>query len=433
MSKIKLDISNIYNTVSSEDIHQLKQKSELCNNKLHNKTGPGSDFLGWLDINSFMPEELLRRINNTAKTFAIDTECIVVIGIGGSYLGSKAIINSLKPAFIDYANSENPEILYAGINLCEDFLHELIEYLENKSFKIIVISKSGTTTEPAISFRILKEYVIQRYGKDEIANRIIAITDKRNGGLRAMADQEAYSSFIIPENIGGRYSVLTAVGLFPIACAGYNIYKIIEGALQMQSSTSSNIPHEENIASLYSASRNLLYSKGKNTEILVNYNPKLHDFAEWWKQLFGESEGKNNSGIFPSNADFTTDLHSLGQYIQEGTKNIFETVISVEKQLNELRIPYIAEDTDKINYIANKRISEVNKKAEEGTRLAHIDGDVPNIIIGIPELNEFYIGQLIYFFEKSCALSGYLMGINPFDQPGVEAYKKNMFKLLGRI
>ncbi len=379
-----------------------------------------------------MPEKLIQEINDTAQNFSNDTDCIVVIGIGGSFLGTKAVISALSPGFSQYDGSTFPKIIYAGINLCEDYLHELIEYLNKKSFKLIIISKSGTTIEPAIAFRILKEYTEKRYGIAKAKNRIITITDKDNGALRKISDKKAYKSFIIPDNIGGRYSVLSTVGLFSIAVAGFDINKIIKGASEMQLMTGLNIPFENNIAAIYAAARNVLFNNNKTTEIIVNYNPKLQFFAEWWKQLFGESEGKENSGIFPTNANYTTDLHSLGQFIQEGNKNIFETVISIKKPGNELKIPFDVDNSDNLNYLAGKRMSELNKMAEKGVRQAHLDGDVPNIIINVPMINEYYLGQLIYFFEKSCALSAYHMGVNPFDQPGVEAYKNKMFKLLGR-
>ena len=319
MSKIELDISNIYNSISHESILELKNSCEKNNTNLHDKTGLGSNFLGWVNINSFMPEELISRINDTAISFSQDTECIVVIGIGGSYLGSKAIINALSSGFPSHLNSGHPEIIYAGINLCEDYLYELINYLDNKSFKLIVISKSGTTTEPAIAFRVLKENIEKKYGIADSKNRIIVITHKDKGALRFMADKEGYKSFTIPEDIGGRYSVLTAVGLFTIAAAGFNINKIIEGASEMQLLTDQDITFEKNAAAIYAAARNVLYNKGKTIENVVNYNPKLHYFAEWWKQLFGESEGKKNSGIFPASVDFTSDLHSLGQIFQPGS------------------------------------------------------------------------------------------------------------------
>jgi glucose-6-phosphate isomerase len=350
------------------------------------------------------------------------------MGIGGSYLGAKSVIDALAPYFSD--NDSKTNIIYAGHNISEDYLSELLSYIENKSFALVIISKSGTTTEPAIAFRLLRNKLEEKYGKSESKDRIIAITDAKKGALRTLADKEGYKTFIIPDNIGGRYSVLTPVGLLPIALAGYDINKLIAGALEIEKNTNSKVSFENNIAAIYASARYELYKSGKKIEILANFEPKLNYFAEWWKQLYGESEGKDGKGIFPANVNFTTDLHSLGQYIQEGERSLFETVLSLEKPNKTLKIPSDEVNLDKLNYLSDKRINEVNKMAETGTRLAHIDGGVPNIKIDIPQISEFYIGQLIYFFEKACAISGYLIDVNPFNQPGVEEYKRNMFALL---
>jgi glucose-6-phosphate isomerase len=357
-------------------------------------------------------------------------EVLVVVGIGGSYLGAKAVNDALAHSF-DHLNAgdENPLVLYAGQNISEDYLYELTDILKSIEFGICVISKSGTTTEPAIAFRLLKEMLEEKVGKEEARERIVAITDESKGALRTLADQEGYKTFVIPDNVGGRYSVLTPVGLLPIAVAGHDIKALVAGAKSMQD-YSVAAAFDENPALLYAATRNALYQKGKGIEILANYNPKLHNVAEWWKQLYGESEGKENKGIFPASVDFTSDLHSMGQYIQEGQRNIFETVISVAKPNHTVLIPEDKDNLDKLNYLAGKRVDEVNKMAELGTQLAHVDGGVPNLQIEMPQLNEFYLGELLYFFEIACGVSGYILDVNPFDQPGVEAYKSNMFALL---
>ena len=384
-----------------------------------------------------MPAEIsadhLKSIEATAERLRNKADYVVVTGIGGSYLGARAVIDALNDSF-DHLKGErkNPVILYAGHNISEDYTYELLELLKDKSFGIIVISKSGTTTEPAIAFRVLKELLETKYDKSEVKERIVAITDAKKGALRTLAEQEGYETFVIPDDVGGRYSVLTPVGLLPIAVAGFSISELVRGAKTMRDLTGTDVPFDKNPSSIYAATRNLLYQKGKKTEILVNYHPKLHYFAEWWKQLYGESEGKENKGIFPAAVDFTTDLHSMGQWIQEGERTIFETVISVGAARHRVLIPRDEANLDNLNYLAGKRIDEVNKMAELGTRIAHTDGGVPNIRIELPELNEYYLGQMIYFFEKACGISGYILGVNPFDQPGVEAYKKNMFALLGK-
>ncbi len=433
MEQIKLDISNVSNFVSLATIGDYKKQVLDANKALHEGTGEGNDFVGWVGLPSSITEEYLAEVEETAKKMQKNIDVLVVVGIGGSYLGAKAVIDSLSGSFDNFnAKNKNPRVIYAGINLSEDYLAELREFLKDKSYGICVISKSGTTTEPAIAFRILKNDIEEKFGKEDAKNRIVAITDAEKGALKIVADNEGYKTFVIPDNVGGRYSVLTPVGLIPIAIAGFDIRKIVEGAKLMEQNTSSDKEFENNIAGVYAATRNALYKRNYKTEILVNYNPKLQYMGEWWKQLFGESEGKNNKGIFPASANFTSDLHSLGQYIQEGERTLFETIISVKGTKYKLAIPENKEDHDKLNYLAGKNIEFVNEKAMLGTLQAHLDGGVPNIIVEIPELSEFYVGQLIYFFEKACGIGGYLLEVNPFDQPGVEAYKTNMFKLLGK-
>jgi len=430
MKHLQIDLKNALSFIDQDKFYDYKKIITDQEEKIKNKTGKGNDFLGWVNLPQNISSEQIKDINNTAEELKKISEVIVVVGIGGSYLGAKSVIEALSGQF-DYLNQErkDPHILFAGQNLSEDYHYELLNFLKDKKFSVIVISKSGTTTEPAIAFRLLRKELETRFGKDETSKRIVAITDASKGALREMVTKENYKSFVIDDDIGGRYSVLTPVGILPIACAGFNITELINGAKSMidfsESSTSENNPIYQ-----YAAIRNALYSEDKTTEILANYDPRLNFIAEWWKQLFGESEGKENKGIFPASVSFTTDLHSLGQYVQEGLRNIFETVISVEKTKFDLQIPEDEDNFDKLNYLAEKPIDFVNKMAELGTTLAHIDGNVPNIKLTIPEINEYYIGNLIYFFEKSCAISGYLLDINPFDQPGVEAYKKNMFALL---
>ena len=398
--------------------------------KLDTGSGEGSDFLGWLHLPSETPQSLVDSINKTAERLRENCEYVVCVGIGGSYLGAKAVIYGLSGLFDDFygPKPKEPKILYAGQNIGEEYMAELQQLLEGKTFGIIVISKSGTTTEPAIAFRILKEQLEKQGGRDKAKDLIVAVTDAHKGALRTLATQEGYETYVIPDNVGGRFSVLTPVGLLPIACAGYNIEKLLDGARQMEQTALR--PGPENPVEIYARMRNALYRSGKKIEILVNYNPKLHYFSEWWKQLYGESEGKDGKGIFPASVDNTTDLHSMGQWIQEGERTIFETVVSVKTPAITRRIPQDAANLDGINYLADKRIDEVNKMAELGTKLAHVDGGVPNIRIEIEKLDEHWLGQLIYFFEKSVGVSGYLLGVNPFNQPGVEAYKKNMFALL---
>ncbi len=424
MDKIQINIKDVLNTVSMTDIEALKSEADNGLAKLVDGTGLGSDFLGWVKLPTSTPEILLDDINNTAKHLRDNCDAVVCIGIGGSYLGAKAVVEALGNAM---GETKGPRILFAGQNIGEDYLYELQEYLKGKRFGIIVISKSGTTTEPAIAFRLLKEQLEKQVGRDEAGKLIVAITDARKGALRTLSTTEGYKTYVIEDNVGGRFSVLTPVGLLPIAVAGYDIKALIKGACAMEDDTLSG---KDNSALLYAMTRNALYRSGKKIEILVNYNPKLHFFGEWWKQLYGESEGKDGKGIFPAAVDNTTDLHSMGQWIQEGERTIFETVISVGSTERELRIPSDEANLDGLNYLAGKRVDEVNKMAELGTRLAHVDGGVPNLHITLPALEEQYLGQLIYFFEAACGISGYILGVNPFNQPGVEDYKRNMFALL---
>ena len=433
MKNISLNIDKALGTVSKEQVYAQEAKAMECIATLHNGNGAGNDFLGWLHLPSSITDTELADIENTANVLRSKCEVVVAIGIGGSYLGTKAVVEALNNSFDWLQNDrKNPVMLYAGHNIGEDYLYELSEVLKGKQFGIINISKSGTTTEPALAFRILKKQLEDAVGKEEAKHRIVAITDAKRGALRTLADQEGYKTFVIPDNVGGRFSVLTPVGLLPIAVAGISIRDLVAGAVSMEKATDASVPFADNMAAIYAATRNELYKNGKKIEILVNFCPKLHYVSEWWKQLYGESEGKDNKGIFPAAVDFSTDLHSMGQWIQEGERTIFETVISVDKVNHKLEVPSDEANLDGLNFLAGKRVDEVNKMAELGTQLAHVDGGVPNIRIVIPELSEFSIGQLLYFFEKACGISGYLLGVNPFNQPGVEAYKKNMFALLNK-
>lgn len=433
MTGLKLDISNTFPFVSKETIFGYKEDVKHHLEALHHKTGAGSELTGWIDLPSRITENDISEIEKVADELSNMADIVVVIGIGGSFLGAKAIISALSHNF-EYLIDRNkaPYILFAGQNIGEDYLSELIEVLDKKNYAIIVISKSGTTTETAIAFRILKNHLEQQIGVKETRKKIIAITDRKKGALRTMVNQSGYKSLEIPDDTGGRYSVLTPVGLLPIATAGFSIRKFIEGARIMEKRTGLAIPFEENPSALYAATRHALYRTGKTTEILANFNNKLKYISEWWKQLYGESEGKENKGIFPASVNFTADLHSMGQYIQEGERNLFEIIISVADTDYALKIPDDPDNLDELNYLAGKRMDEVNKMAEIGTILAHVDGGVPNIRIEIPRINEHHLGELIYFFKKACGISGYLLGVNPFNQPGVEAYKKNMFALLGK-
>ncbi len=431
MSTIKVNVKEVLGTVSAEQIEALNPEAAQAMEFLHKGTGAGSDFLGWVNLPEDTSAELLADIEATAKQLRETCDYVVSIGIGGSYLGAKAVIEALSDSFASLRGMEDDRrcrVLFAGQNIGEDYLHELQDFLADKKFGIIVISKSGTTTEPAIAFRLLKEQLESKLGKAEASKRIVAITDEKRGALRQLATEEGYKTFVIADNVGGRFSVLTPVGLLPIAVAGFDIRALMDGARQMQRDTLAS--DDSNLAFLYATTRNALYRAGKKIEILVNYNPKLHFFGEWWKQLYGESEGKDHKGIFPAAVDNSTDLHSMGQWIQDGERTIFETVVSVAEPRHEVVIPMDAANLDGLNYLAGKRVDQVNKMAELGTRIAHVDGAVPNILITIPALEERYLGELIYFFEKACGISGYLLEVNPFNQPGVEDYKRNMFALL---
>jgi len=430
MQSIVLDISKVFGFISEEQIFNQTEAAETANAKLENGSGKGNDFLGWLHLPSSTTETVLDEILNTANNLRAQCETVVIVGIGGSYLGAKAAIDAISGSF-DNLSNKKPLVVYAGHHIGEDYLYELSEFLKGKSFGIINISKSGTTTEPALAFRLLKKQLENAVGVEDARKRIVAITDKERGALRTLANREGYKTFVIPDNVGGRFSVLTPVGLLPIAVAGIDIRQLIAGAVEMEKATETGIPFKENPAALYAAVRNELYKHGKKIEILANFNPKLHYVAEWWKQLYGESEGKENKGIFTAAVDFTTDLHSMGQWIQEGERSIFETVLSVARSRYTVEVHKEDADLDGLNYLSGKRVDYINKMAELGTMQAHVDGGVPNIRIEIPELNEYCLGQLFYFFERACGISGYLLGVNPFDQPGVEAYKKNMFALLG--
>ena len=434
MKNISVDITKAAQFLKPGAVEAYESQVKAAQEALENGTCPGNDFLGWLHLPTSITPEFLSEIQKTANTLRDKCEVIVVAGIGGSYLGARAVIEALGNSFAWLtAEKKNPIILFAGNNIGEDYLFELTEYLKGKKFGVINISKSGTTTETALTFRLLKKQCEAQRGKAEAKDVIVAVTDAKKGAARTCADKEGYKSFIIPDNIGGRFSVLTPVGLLPIACAGFDVKQLVSGAQEMERVCGKEVPFNQNPAALYAAVRNGLYSEaGKKIEIVVNFQPKLHFFAEWWKQLFGESEGKDNKGIFPAACDFTTDLHSMGQWIQEGERSIFETVISIEEPENKLLFPHDEENLDGLNFLEGKRIDDVNKMAELGTRLAHVDGGVPNIRISVPCLNAYYIGQLIYFFEIACGISGNLLQVNPFNQPGVEAYKKNMFALLNK-
>ncbi len=433
MEFLKLDISKAISFLPTGSLKSFEKKVEKQHPILLSGNGKGNDFLGWVRLPSGSTPELVQQIREDADRMANSSQLLIVIGIGGSYLGARAIIEALNHPFNQLLpNRKKPIILYAGENLGEDYHVGLMDILDNYDYSIAVISKSGTTTEPAVAFRILKAHIEKKYGRRQAARRIIAITDASRGALKVLANEEGYSTYVIPDDVGGRYSVLTPVGLIPIAAAGFDIEKLMHGAREMEEFCIENSSAKNNPAILYSAIRNALYNQGKVVELLVNYQPNLYYFTEWWKQLYGESEGKENKGIFPAGAGFTTDLHSLGQFIQDGSRMLFETTLSVENPKNELRVPSDDKDLDGLNFLAGKRISEINRMAELGTLLAHIDGGVPNINISISSVNEENLGQLIYFFEFACSLSGYTLGVNPFDQPGVEAYKKNMFALLNK-
>ncbi len=430
---LKLNIEKTFGFISKESVSAYEAEVKAAQEALEKGTRPGNDFLGWLHLPSSITAEHLADLNATAQVLRENCEVVVVAGIGGSYLGARAVIEALSNSFTWLQEKKDaPVILYAGHNIGEDYLYELTTYLKDKKFGVINISKSGTTTETALAFRLLKKQCEDQRGKEMAKKVIVAITDACKGAARTTADKEGYKSFIIPDNVGGRFSVLTPVGLLPIAVAGFDINKLVAGAVEMEKACGIDVPFCENPAAIYAATRNELYRQGKKIEILVNYNPKLHYVSEWWKQLYGESEGKEGKGIFPASVDFSTDLHSMGQWIQEGERTIFETVISVENVNHTLQVPTDEENLDGLNFLSGKRVDEVNKMAELGTQLAHIDGGVPNLCIVLPALNEENIGGLLYFFEIGCGISGYVLGVNPFNQPGVEAYKKNMFALLNK-
>ncbi len=428
---LSLDLSKISSFVSNEEMDNMRSSVEMAENILNSRTGAGSDFLGWTDLPFNYDKDEFQRIKNAAKKIQSNSDVLVVVGIGGSYLGAKAAIEMLTDSFYNLSSSrKTPMIIFAGNSISSSYLADVISLLDGKDFSINIISKSGTTTEPALAFRILRSMLIEKYGAEEAKNRIYATTDKARGALKTFADKEGYETFVIPDDVGGRFSVLTAVGLLPIAVAGINIDEMMQGAAEAAKEFEK--PYEENICYKYAAIRNILNRKGKCIELMVNYEPALTFFSEWWKQLYGESEGKDNRGIFPASVSFSTDLHSMGQYIQEGRRMLFETVLNVEKPKKDLDFPYDEENIDGLNFLSGMTVDEVNNKAFQGTLLAHTDGNVPNIIINIPELSPYYFGALCYFFEKACAISGYILGVNPFNQPGVEAYKKNMFALLGK-
>ncbi|MGF7049824.1 glucose-6-phosphate isomerase [Paenibacillus sp. DS2015] len=435
MSKnINFDYSKALSFFSQHEIDYLAEPIKLAHEQLHKGTGTGSDYLGWIDLPTQYDKEEFARIQKAATKIQSDSEVLIVIGIGGSYLGARAAIEALSHSFYNMLPKDKrktPEIYFAGNNISSTYLTHLLDLVEGKDYSVNVISKSGTTTEPAVAFRILRADLEKKYGKEEARKRIYATTDKEQGALKKLSNEEGYESFIIPDDVGGRYSVLTPVGLLPIATAGINIEEMMQGAADA-SKEFSNPNVAENLSYQYAAVRNALYRKGKAIEILVNYEPSLHYVSEWWKQLFGESEGKDYKGIYPASVDFSTDLHSMGQFIQEGSRNIFETIIQVENVAEQITIESDPNDLDGLNFLAGKTMDFVNKKAFQGTMLAHTDGQVPNLIVTVPNMTPYSFGYLVYFFEKACAISGYLLGVNPFDQPGVEAYKKNMFALLGK-
>ncbi|VXC02377.1 glucose-6-phosphate isomerase [Bacillus sp. 349Y] len=434
MTHIRFDYSNALSFFGEHEITYLRDAVKAAHTSLHEKTGAGSDFLGWIDLPVDYDKEEFARIQKASEKINKDSDILLVIGIGGSYLGARAAIEMLNHSFFNTVSKEKrsaPQVLFLGQNISSTYMKDLMDLLEGKDFSINVISKSGTTTEPAIAFRIFRKMLEEKYGVEEARKRIYATTDKSKGALKTLANDEGYETFVVPDDVGGRYSVLTAVGLLPIAVSGVDIEAMMDGAAKAREDFGQS-ELSENPAYQYAAVRNVLYNKGKTIEMLINYEPGLQYFAEWWKQLFGESEGKDQKGIYPSSANFSTDLHSLGQYVQEGRRDIFETVVKVQEARHELVIEEADSDLDGLNYLAGQTIDFVNNKAFEGTLLAHTDGGVPNLIVEIPAMDAYTFGYLVYFFEKACAVSGYLLGVNPFDQPGVEAYKVNMFALLGK-
>lgn len=434
MQKISFDYSKASNFLRKDEVTFFENYIKSAHTMLHDKTGLGNDFLGWVDLPLNYDKEEFGRIKKAAEQIKKDSDVLLVIGIGGSYLGARAAIEMLSHSFYNSLSKEkrkNPEIYFVGNNISSTYITDLLELIDGKEVSLNVISKSGTTTEPAIAFRIFKEYMEKKYGKEGAGKRIYATTDKARGALKKLAMEEGYESFVVPDDVGGRFSVLTAVGLLPIAVSGADIDKLMEGARNAYE-LYKNTDLSQNDCYQYAAARNALYRKNKTTEIMVNYEPSLHFFTEWWKQLYGESEGKDQKGIFPAGVDFSADLHSMGQYIQDGLRNLFETVLNVENPRKKIMVKEDKDNLDGLNFLSGKEMDYINKKAMEGTLLAHTDGGVPNLVINIPELNEYWLGNLVYFFEKACGISGYLLGVNPFDQPGVEAYKKNMFALLGK-
>lgn len=434
MKQLTFEFSHALPFVNSHEVDNLTEEVYLAHQRLHQKTGAGRDFLGWVELPSQYDRQEYERIKNAAAEIRANSEIFIVIGIGGSYLGARAAIELLSHGFTNLlpaGKRQGPQIFFAGQNLSGTYLQELLGLIDGKDVSINVISKSGTTTEPALAFRVFRTYLEKCYGKAEAAKRIYVTTDREKGALKKLADEQGYQTFVIPDDIGGRFSVLTAVGLLPIAVAGIDTDAIMAGAAEAQQWYANPIL-SDNGAYQYAALRNILYRKGKTVEIMVNYEPKLHYFTEWWKQLYGESEGKDHKGIFPAGVDFSTDLHSLGQYIQQGLRNLFETVIQVEQPQSDLTIPDDPDDLDGLNFLSGKGFNYVNQQACRGTLMAHVDGGVPNLVLSIPELTPAYFGAMVYFFEKACGISGYLLGVNPFDQPGVEAYKQNMFALLGK-
>ncbi|NLK99412.1 MAG: glucose-6-phosphate isomerase [Clostridiales bacterium] len=433
-NKVSFNYSATDKFIRPIEIEMMKMAVYTAKEQLINGTGQGSDYIGWVDLPINYDKEEFSRIEKAAERIKKDSDVLLVIGIGGSYLGARASIEFLRHSFYNSVSKDirkTPEIYFVGNNISSTYMNHLKDVIKDKDFSINVISKSGTTTEPAIAFRIFKKILIDKYGREEAAKRIYATTDKSRGALKGLATEEGYETFVVPDDIGGRYSVLTAVGLLPIAVSGADIKKLMEGASSMRKHCLET-PYEENDSLLYAAVRNLLLRKGKSIEILVNYEPALHFISEWWKQLFGESEGKDQKGIYPASVDFTTDLHSMGQFIQDGQRTLFETIINIEKSSEEIIIEEEEVDLDGLNYLAGKSVDFINKSAMKGTLLAHTDGNVPNLMVNVPEQNEFYLGQLFYFFEFACGVSGYLLGVNPFNQPGVESYKSNMFALLGK-
>ncbi len=434
MSTVRFDYSNALSFVGKHEVDQMQETVKTLHSVIHERSGAGSDFLGWVDLPTEYDQDEFARIKAAAERIRENSDVLVVVGIGGSYLGARAAIEMLQHSFFNVLSKEErkaPQVFYAGHNISSTYMKELLQVLEGKDVSINVISKSGTTTEPAIAFRVLKQFMEDKYGQDGARKRIYATTDRARGALKTLADAEGYETFVIPDDVGGRFSVLTPVGLLPIAAAGIDIDALMEGARDAQNAYSS--PElAENEAYQYAVVRNALYAKGKSIEMLVNYEPALHYVSEWWKQLYGESEGKDNKGIFPAAVDFSTDLHSMGQYIQEGRRDLFETVIRVKEVRHTMNVPEDAQDLDGLNFLAGETIQFVNDKATEGTLLAHTDGDVPNLVVELPEMTPYHLGYLFYFFEKACAMSGYILGVNPFNQPGVEAYKANMFALLGK-